>query len=57
MGYDLEPLRTLESKRSFLKDAVAGRWRVVFEHDSKVAWGWLASQGKALGLRDAQLTG
>jgi len=57
MGYDLEPLRTLESKRSFLKDAVAGSWRIVFEHDSKVAWGWLAAQGKALTLRDAQVTG
>jgi glyoxylase-like metal-dependent hydrolase (beta-lactamase superfamily II) len=57
MGYDLEPLRTLESKRSFLKDAVAGSWRVVFEHDANVAWGWLASEGKGLVLRDAQPSG
>ena len=53
MGYDLEPLRTLESKRSFLKDAVTGSWRIVFEHDSNVAWGWLATEGKGLVLRDA----
>ena len=33
MGYDLEPLRTLESKRAFLRDAVAGEWRLIFEHD------------------------
>ncbi|MEE8267406.1 MAG: MBL fold metallo-hydrolase, partial [Gemmatimonadales bacterium] len=26
MGYDLEPLRTLESKRALLEDAVAGGW-------------------------------
>jgi len=57
MGYDLEPLRTLESKRSFLNDALAGSWRVVFEHDSKVAWGWLTPQGRGLGLRDAQAAG
>jgi glyoxylase-like metal-dependent hydrolase (beta-lactamase superfamily II) len=57
MGYDLEPLRTLESKRSFLRDALAGSWRVVFEHDAKVAWGWLTPQGKGLGLRDAEAAG
>ncbi len=57
MGYDLEPLRTLESKRSFLKDAVTGGWRVVFEHDANVAWGWLTPEGKGLVLRDAQPSG
>lgn len=57
MGYDLEPLRTLESKRSFLRDALTGSWRVVFEHDAKVAWGWLVQQGKGLALKDAQAAG
>ena len=42
---------------AFLRDAVAGSWRVVFEHDSKVAWGWLAPEGKGLALRNAQATG
>ena len=55
MGYDLEPMRTLESKRSFINDAMAGNWRVVFEHDVKVAWGWIAREGKALVLRDPEL--
>jgi glyoxylase-like metal-dependent hydrolase (beta-lactamase superfamily II) len=54
MGYDLEPLRTLETKRAFLKDALAGSWRVVFEHDAKVAWGWLAAERKGIVLRDAE---
>jgi glyoxylase-like metal-dependent hydrolase (beta-lactamase superfamily II) len=36
MGYDLEPLRTLESKRALLRDAVAGEWLLVFEHDPEV---------------------
>jgi glyoxylase-like metal-dependent hydrolase (beta-lactamase superfamily II) len=52
MGYDLEPLRTLESKRRLLEDAVRGGWRLVFEHDPVVAWGVPAAVGKGLGLRD-----
>jgi glyoxylase-like metal-dependent hydrolase (beta-lactamase superfamily II) len=52
MGYDLEPLRTLESKRTMLEQAVAGGWRFVFEHDAHVAWGFPVKDGKAFGLRD-----
>jgi glyoxylase-like metal-dependent hydrolase (beta-lactamase superfamily II) len=55
MGYDLEPLRTLESKRAFLRDAVAGGWRVVFEHDARVAWGWPVPEGKGCALRDRHM--
>jgi glyoxylase-like metal-dependent hydrolase (beta-lactamase superfamily II) len=58
MGYDLEPLRTLESKRSFLSDAAAGGWRIVFEHDARAAWGWLTPAGKSYALeRVEQVTG
>lgn len=39
MGYDLEPLRTLESKRALLADAVRGQWRLIFEHDPRVVSG------------------
>jgi glyoxylase-like metal-dependent hydrolase (beta-lactamase superfamily II) len=53
MGYDLEPLRTLESKRAFLDDAVRGEWRLVFEHDPAVAMGRVDRDGKDLVLRDA----
>ena len=52
MGYDLEPLRTLESKRRLLADAVAGGWRLVFEHDPAVAWGLPVQEGKDIVLRD-----
>ncbi len=41
MGYDVEPLVTLESKRALWKDAVAGGWLLVFEHDATTAWGRL----------------
>jgi glyoxylase-like metal-dependent hydrolase (beta-lactamase superfamily II) len=39
MGYDVEPLRTLESKRNLLAEAVAGRWMLIFEHDPAIAMG------------------
>jgi len=52
MGYDLEPLRTLESKRALLRDAVAGGWRLLFEHDPAVASGVAVADGKGVALRD-----
>ena len=39
MGYDVEPLVTLESKRTWLTRAGAENWHVVFCHDPKVATG------------------
>jgi glyoxylase-like metal-dependent hydrolase (beta-lactamase superfamily II) len=52
MGYDLEPLRTLESKRRLLDDAVKEGWRIVFEHDPAIAAGVPVAEGKAIVLRD-----
>jgi glyoxylase-like metal-dependent hydrolase (beta-lactamase superfamily II) len=52
MGYDLEPLRTLESKRRLLADAVGGGWRLVFEHDPTIAWAVPVQEGKEIVLRD-----
>lgn len=52
MGYDLEPLRTLESKRAMLRDAVAGGWRLVFEHDPAVASGVVVADGKGVRLEE-----
>lgn len=39
MGYDVEPLVTLESKRKTLTRAAAEGWWLAFEHDPFVAWG------------------
>lgn len=39
MGYDVEPMRTLESKRRLYAEATANRWRVVFEHDADTVCG------------------
>ncbi|MCE9602086.1 MAG: MBL fold metallo-hydrolase [Gemmatimonadetes bacterium] len=47
MGYDVEPLRTLESKRSLWADAEAGGWLVVFEHDATTAWGRIGRGAKS----------
>jgi glyoxylase-like metal-dependent hydrolase (beta-lactamase superfamily II) len=52
MGYDLEPLRTLESKRALLRDAVAGDWLLIFGHDPGIAMARLEEGAKALDLRD-----
>jgi hypothetical protein len=52
MGYDLEPLRTLESKRALLADAVAGGWRMIFEHDPRVVMGVPTREGKGVELRE-----
>jgi glyoxylase-like metal-dependent hydrolase (beta-lactamase superfamily II) len=41
MGYDVEPLRTLESRRSIYKRASEENWLLIFEHDAKVPWGRL----------------
>ena len=53
MGYDVEPLVTLETKRRILKRAVDERWLVVFEHDPKTPWSRLAHDGKTYGLASA----
>jgi glyoxylase-like metal-dependent hydrolase (beta-lactamase superfamily II) len=52
MGYDLEPLRTLESKRGLLADAVREGWRIVFEHDPATAVGTPVMEGKGIVLKD-----
>jgi glyoxylase-like metal-dependent hydrolase (beta-lactamase superfamily II) len=46
MGYDVEPLRTLESKRALLKRAAAEEWLLVSTHDAFTPWGRVADEGK-----------
>jgi len=41
MGYDLEPLVTLETKRTVLGRAREEGWTVLFKHDPTVPWGRL----------------
>jgi glyoxylase-like metal-dependent hydrolase (beta-lactamase superfamily II) len=47
MGYDVEPLVTLETKRTYLRRAADEKWLVVFEHDASVAWGRVVHDAKS----------
>ena len=46
MGYDVEPLVTLETKRRIWAEAASERWLVMFEHDATNAFGRIVSDGK-----------
>ena len=53
MGYDVEPLVTLESKRRILKQAADEDWILIFEHDATVPWSRITHDGKAYVLATA----
>jgi glyoxylase-like metal-dependent hydrolase (beta-lactamase superfamily II) len=46
MGYDVEPLVSLETKRRMWAEAVSEGWTVMFEHDATNAWGRIVADGK-----------
>jgi len=50
MGYDVEPLVTLESKRSIVKHAQDEDWLLIFEHDPTVAWGRIGEKDGKMAL-------
>jgi glyoxylase-like metal-dependent hydrolase (beta-lactamase superfamily II) len=54
MGYDLEPLRTLESKRALLHEGVKGGWTFIFEHDPAIATGRVVDDPKGKGVMLAE---
>ena len=53
MGYDVEPLVTLETKRRILKQALDEKWLLIFEHDAEVPWSRIENDGKAYRLVSA----
>lgn len=53
MGYDVEPLVTLETKRWLLARALDERWLVIFDHDASVAAGRVAHDGRSYTLLDS----
>jgi len=53
MGYDVEPLVTLETKRRVLGRALEERWLMIFEHDATIPWGTVTRHGSAFGLESA----
>jgi len=57
MGYDLEPLVTLETRRRIYQRAEAEGWLLVFEHDPHVVSGRLAREEKGFGLVEQRVLG
>jgi glyoxylase-like metal-dependent hydrolase (beta-lactamase superfamily II) len=53
MGYDVEPLRTLESKRGLLRRAADEGWLLVSTHDPVTPWGYLAPDGRSVVLEES----
>ena len=51
MGYDLEPLVTLENKRRLLTQAETEGWILVFEHDPERGLGRVVREGKSFGFQ------
>ena len=49
MGYDVEPLVTLETKRRTWAEAAAEGWTVMFEHDATHAFGRIVVEGRGFG--------
>lgn len=52
MAYDVEPLRTLESKRALLRRAAEERWLLVSVHDPVTPWGYAAQGSRGLTLHE-----
>lgn len=53
MGYDVEPLVTLETKRRIFRQAEDEGWLLIFEHDATVPWGHVAHDGKGYRFKPA----
>ena len=52
MGYDVEPLVTLETKRRIFQRAEQENWLLIFEHDASVPWGYVESDSRGYRLRE-----
>lgn len=52
MGYDVEPLRTLESKRRLIREAESEGWWLFFEHDPEVIMGRIGQGDRGIALGD-----
>ena len=52
MGYDLQPLVTVEEKKKILKTAVEENWKLFFEHDPETAYATLAATEKGIRIKE-----
>jgi glyoxylase-like metal-dependent hydrolase (beta-lactamase superfamily II) len=51
MGYDLEPLVVIETKRELWRRATEEEWLLIFQHDERLPWGFLEADRR--GVRSA----
>ncbi len=52
MGYDLQPLVTIEEKKKILKSALDEDWKLFFEHDPETAFATVISTDKGIRLKE-----
>jgi hypothetical protein len=50
MGYDLYPMDTLQYKKKFLPEAIAGEYVIFFEHDPAIAAGIIRERNGKLAI-------
>ncbi|MFO7445510.1 MAG: MBL fold metallo-hydrolase [Ignavibacteriaceae bacterium] len=52
MGYDLQPLITVEEKRKILKKAVEENWKLLFEHDPDTVYATVTDTEKGYRVKE-----
>ena len=52
MGYDIQPLVTVEEKKKFLSVAVDEEWKIVFEHDPLITAATVTKTGKGFVVKE-----
>ena len=52
MGYDLQPLVTVEEKKKILKMAIEEEWKLFFEHDPETSFATVASTEKGIRIKE-----
>lgn len=52
MGYDLQPLITVEEKKRILKTALDKDWKLFFEHDPETVYATLTSNDRGISLKE-----
>lgn len=56
MGYDTNPLDTLEAKRRLITQAINEHWLVIFAHSPRMKAGYLVERAKKVELEPMELT-
>ncbi|HSD62591.1 MAG TPA: MBL fold metallo-hydrolase [Ignavibacteriaceae bacterium] len=52
MGYDLQPLVTVDEKKKILKSALDEDWKLFFEHDPETVYATVSSTEKGIHIKD-----